>query len=502
MTTEFPKRNSVNQDSRRGAAVLVDGTRGEKASMGKHSAPAGAQQQQQQRRVERPNPERRSTPAPHPQSQKQPEAKKQPEGTLSERRAAAMRSRAVSNVRKEKDRGAKVGKFLLTFICAAALFAAGFALRGFEPLMARLNPSLATPAASQIAANALTTYNSLSPRIAEVEKILTDESLDEYNLDAVTAALLQDWATLTNDSYARYFSEDRYAVYVKENTAEYAGIGVLFSEFDGQTYAADVFPDSAAALAGVHQGDYVVAIDGSSTAQWTPSEVINALSRPAGESVVITWKRPNPKGTEEAETFSVNLECKDYKKTNVTAQLSNGSVGYISLSQLSSNAKDLVQNAVTSLAGQGAKSYVLDIRGCSGGYLSQAVDIASLFVKSGVIAQIQTKDGITTRTATGATITDAPLVVLIDDKTSAAAEVLAAGLHDNQRASLVGATSLGKGSVQVVKALTFGGAVRYTAAYYLSPTGHAIEGQGVTPEAVVSDPASQLTVALSLAQSL
>ena len=96
---------------------------------------------------------------------------------------------------------------------------------------------------------------------------------------------------------------------------------------------------------------------------------------------------------------------------------------------------------------------MLDIRDNPGGYLTQAVDMASLFVKSGSIVQIETKDGKSVKSATGNVATDKPLVVLVNENTAAAAEVLAAALQENQRATLVGASTLGKGSVQVVRDL-------------------------------------------------
>ena len=110
-----------------------------------------------------------------------------------------------------------------------------------------------------------------------------------------------------------------------------------------------------------------------------------------------------------------------------------------------------------------------------------AVSYTHLFVNSGVIVEIQTVDGITTKNAAGVRQTEAPLAVLVDQYTAASAEVLTAALQDNQRAEVVGQTTLGKGSVQVVRELSFGGAIRYTAAYYLTPLGHDINGIGIVP---------------------
>lgn len=175
--------------------------------------------------------------------------------------------------------------------------------------------------------------------------------------------------------------------------------------------------------------------------------------------------------------------------------------------QLTQTSADLVKQALADLGSQGALSFVLDIRDNPGGYLTQAVDLASLFVKSGSIVQIETKDGKSVKSATGNVATDKPLVVLVNENTAAAAEVLAAALQENQRATLVGASTLGKGSVQVVRDLSFGGALRYTAAYYLTPQGRTINDVGVTPDVSVglggeagSD--NQRSLALETAQSL
>ena len=196
--------------------------------------------------------------------------------------------------------------------------------------------------------------------------------------------------------------------------------------------------------------------------------------------------------------------CSNYAVKNVDTELSD-TVGYIKLKQITQNAADLVKNAVADLESQGATSFVLDIRDNPGGFLTQSVDIASLFVKSGTIVKIQTKAEETSKTTSRPYVTEKPLVLLVNGKTSASAEVLAASLKDNQRATLVGSTTLGKGSVQVTRDLSFGGALRYTAAFYKSPLGHDIEGVGVTPDVMVGlaeGEDNQKALALETAQSL
>lgn len=129
------------------------------------------------------------------------------------------------------------------------------------------------------------------------------------------------------------------------------------------------------------------------------------------------------------------------------------------------------------------------------------MEIASLFIQSGTVVQIKSGDTTTTKTADGAEVTNLPLVVLVNEKTAGSAEVLASALQDSQRATVVGVQTQGKGSVQVMQPLSFGGALRYTAATYLSPSGRAIDGVGVTPDVVITNTERQVPIALEIAAS-
>jgi carboxyl-terminal processing protease len=369
-------------------------------------------------------------------------------------------------------------------------------------------PVSGSEALGAAATSSKSAYSDISARISEVEDILDKDSMEVVDLDEATASMLADLISSTGDPYAKYFTQERYEAYVKESTdSKYAGVGVLFSDYNGRAYAVDVLSGSEASAKGVEQGDFVVAVNGDSSQTWTAAEVIGALAKERGSNVIITWMRPTSLDASNGTEFTTTLECKTYNVTNVTGDLRDGNVGYIQIKQITDNSAALVQEQVRALTAEGAEAFVLDVRDNPGGYLTQALDIASMFVPSGVLVGIRTNDGTTTRTSTGTTVTTAPLVVLMNNYTSGAAEVLAAALADNSRATTVGQTTKGKGSVQVIKELSFGGAIRYTAAYYLTPQGHEISEVGVTPDISISNDADedtdmQLTVALDSARSL
>ncbi len=423
------------------------------------------------------------------------------------KRAFRGRQMATATLR-ERMRNKRIARAMVGFILVVVAFALGFLVRNQVAFVASLGFPVEESVPNTQSKDPLkSTYNSVSARIDEVEMLLSDNSMEEVNLDEATTKMLGALMESTGDPYAAYFDPERYETYIKEAAQRsYAGIGVLFSETNGRAYAIDVFGGSVAEAADVRQGDIVLAIDGDRSHNWSMGEVVNALARGDGDQVVITWMRPSTLDAEKGTEFTTTLETHVYEEVNVTASLDEG-VGYIRVGQITQNAADLVRTAVNDLTAQGAGAFVLDLRDDPGGYLTQAVDIASLFIQSGVVVQVETESGTSSKTASGETITAAPLVVLVNEHTTSAAEVLAAALQDNQRAVVVGTTTRGKGSVQVTRELTFGGGVRYTAAYYLTPLGHEINGVGVTPDILAdseegSSIDTPLMIALDTARSL
>lgn len=410
---------------------------------------------------------------------------------------------------REHARNKRIARVFFAFIIIVVAFILGFGLRSNIPLVTALGfqtPEVTNPDSKMVSTK--TTYDALSARVGEVEDILETLSMDDASLSEATVGMLTELMASTGDPYAAYYDEERYEKYIKESAEKnYSGVGVLFGDYNGRAYAIDVLEGSEAEARGVEKGDFVVSIDGDSSHSWSATEVIGALARDEGSNVIITWMRPISMDAERGTEFTTTLICSTYKAENVVTDLYE-EVGYIRLHQITDNASDLVRGAVERLSAEGAQAFILDVRDNPGGYLTQSCDTASLFVQSGVLVGIQTNDGTNTRTASGVTITSAPLVVLINGYTAAAAEVLVAALQDNQRATCVGQTTMGKGSVQVMRELSFGGAVRYTAAFYLTPLGHEINQVGIAPDISVGgdqtggEDDTQLLVAIDTARSL
>lgn len=408
----------------------------------------------------------------------------------------------TAKVASKNKHNASIVKFLGACIFVCVVFCAGFAVRGNTDLLNAMGLS-SFDADSDVNPGMTVsgdTYNSLSARFAEVDGILSEGGMESYDLSQATAKALPAFLGTVDDPYLRYYDDQSYQSYLATTKNPNAGIGVLFGESNGQCFVSDVFEDSAAASAGIQSGDRIVSIDGVAKTTWSAPDVLNALSRGEGESVFIIWNRPATESSEES-TFGTTLTFSSSSEENVTYEMQEG-IGIIRLKQITSDSASQVTNAINAVTAEGAHSLVLDLRDVPGGYLTQAVDISSLFIQSGVVVQIETAEGTTSRSADGKSITTAPLVVLVNGRTSGCAEVLAAALQETDRASVVGTVTLGKGSVQIMQPLSFGGALRYTAAYYLTPNGRLIEGTGVSPDIESSSASTQESVALDMARSL
>lgn len=408
----------------------------------------------------------------------------------------------TTKVESSNKRNASIVKVLGACIFVCVVFCAGFMVRGNTDLLnamgfSSLDVDTETNPGLTVSGD---TYDSISARVAEMEGVLKKSSMDDYDLGQVTTKVLSSYAESTGDPFLKYYDETSYRAYLASTKNPEAGIGVLFGENEGKCFASDVFEDSSAAAAGIETGDYVQSVDGVSKSSWSIPEVLDALSRSEGESVYVTWNRPSQKQGENGTTFSTTLTFSSSSQDNVTWSVRDG-VCTIDVKQITSDSASMVQNALNDSTSKGAQAFVLDLRDVPGGYLTQAVDIASLFIQNGVVVQIETVSGTTSRSAAGDSVSNAPLVVITNGRTAGCAEVLAAALQESGRAEIVGEKTQGKGSIQAMQPLSFGGAIRYTAAYYLTPSGRQIDGNGITPNVETSHVATQDSVAFDSARS-
>lgn len=359
----------------------------------------------------------------------------------------------------------------LAVIIAASGFLGGFAVAKFG-------------ASDEALPTLMPEQSEMSEHVDEVFGILRREALNPPNETSATAGAIRG-IVQTGDAYGAYFDPRHFDFFNEEMSGEFGGIGVSLGEKDGTAYVIDVFEDTPADRAGIKPNDLFVAIDGERRDKWPSDDVVKRVRGKEGTEVKLTMVRPGKKGAPGKE-FKVTLKRELITFPNVVSEMKDG-VGYIRLGQFNDKATDEISEAVESLEKKGARSLVLDLRDNPGGALQQAVTVASLFIPKGVIVRVEERGEEEEQHRTqGGQITDSPMVVLINGNSASASEIVAGALQDYDRAVLVGEKSFGKGSVQTIKELSFGGAIKFTTAHYLTPKRQVIDGKGLTPDITVT----------------
>jgi carboxyl-terminal processing protease len=320
-----------------------------------------------------------------------------------------------------------------------------------------------------------------------VETIIRQDALVPSSEESITNNAIRGALESLGDPYAAYYDAKQYAELRLDQTGEFFGIGVTLGlNKDNQPVAVTVFDKTPAKRAGLKTGDVFTAVDGARKASWNLDDFVALVRGPAGTKVTLEVTRPNTK------PFNVTLTRERIAVPNTMIK-TYGDVGYVRLMTFNELSATDVADAIKGFDSKGAKGYILDLRGNPGGLLESAVQVSSLFVEDGVIVRVDERGKPEEEDrALGGAITGKPLVLLVDDMSASAAEIVTGALKDYGRATIVGVKTYGKGSVQSVIPLDNGGAVKLTIAHYLTPLSKVIDKVGVTPDVVVKmDPQLQ-----------
>jgi carboxyl-terminal processing protease len=324
--------------------------------------------------------------------------------------------------------------------------------------------------------------------VDQVDHLIVDNALKPSADSSIVAGAISGMLRSLDDTYAVYYDPSSYSALQDQQKGEFAGIGVVVGlDKNSQPYASRVFPDSPASRAGLKAGDVFSAVGGVRKAKWDLEQFVALVRGPAGTTVTVeitrAGKAPFSVTVTRATIAPPNTETKTY-----------GSVGYVRLLTFNDRSAADLSAAIKKFDSDGMKGYILDLRQNGGGLLSSAVDVVSLFVKQGVVVRVDERSKPEeVLSVSGKSITDKPLVVLVDGNSASASEIVTGALRDASRATIVGQLTYGKGSVQSVRPISNGGAVKMTIAHYLTPLRRVINGVGITPDVVVKmDPQLQL----------
>jgi carboxyl-terminal processing protease len=326
-------------------------------------------------------------------------------------------------------------------------------------------------------------------QVAAAGNRLLEESALPISLKQLVDAAIRGMLEATGDPYAGLLAPQDQAELDQLLAGTIVGIGVWLQEEPKGLRVTSVIPDTPAERAGVRPGDLIVAVDGAAIPPKPGPDRSAALRGEAGTSVTLTVVR-------HGERQDITMQRQRIPVPDVNARMLKQKVGYARLGQFGDGAAEELRAAVKGLLQQGAAGIVLDLRDNPGGLAREAVQAASVFIESGLIATIEEpgKDPKPIQALGGALPDDFPLVVLVNGNSASASEILAGALHDRGRATLIGTRTFGKGSVLSVEPIQDGGPViQYTTAFFIRPNGERVEGIGIMPDVIV--PAADLSSA-------
>ena len=325
-------------------------------------------------------------------------------------------------------------------------------------------------------------------RVEEVWQLLEQQHITRSDLDSdkISEAAIRGMLESLDDPYASFLDAEQFSMESQDVHGSFEGIGAHVGMRDEKITIIAPMPDSPAEKAGIRSGDVILGINGSSTADTTLLEAVSKIRGEKGTTVDLLILHVN-----ETAPVTITVRRGVIQIDSVSFQLMPDNIGYIYISNLTESTKSEVETALKAFKESTASgSLVLDLRNNPGGLLNSVVDVTSLFIDDGlVLYEIDgsgaRKDWPVRRTGNKQ---DYPMVVLINQFSASASEVLCGALMDHQRATVIGTKSFGKGSVNILRSLSDGSGIYFTVAHWFTPNGTLIEGSGIKPDVLVDIP--------------
>ncbi len=331
---------------------------------------------------------------------------------------------------------------------------------------------------------------------------------DKVNKEELIDAGIKGMINYLDDPYATYFDGTSSTNFNQTLEGNYEGVGIEVTLDNNKVKITKVFADTPAKKAGIKVGDYITKVNGESVEGKSLSDVVSLIKNAKNKEVEITITRDN-----QEKTMKVTRTTVDMPYTSSKVYEENGKkIGYLKIEMFSNNITKQVKKELESLKKKNIDKLVIDVRDNPGGYLTQVTEILSLFMtKKDVIYQLQTKNNKEKVYSTSSKATYSyPVVVLINENSASASEILASAFKETYNAEIVGVNSYGKGTVQKTGDLNNGDTIKYTVQKWLTPKGNWINEKGVTPtkevklelkenEILTEDNDNQLKAAIELA---
>ena len=327
-------------------------------------------------------------------------------------------------------------------------------------------------------------YKKIDLFVEVLEKIRKEyvDEVDQSELidDAINGALQ------SLDPYSAYMDSDLFESMETDTKGEFGGLGIEIGMEAGVVKVVSPIDDTPAAKAGVKAGDYIVKINGKQVQGKSLMEAVKLMRGPVGTTIDLTIRR---KGVKKAINKTIKREIIEVK--SVESKILKEKIGYLRLKAFNNNSSKQLTDIIKNIEKkEKTTGYILDLRNNPGGLLTQAINVTDFFLNEGEIVSTRGRKINENRrffARKGDKVKGKPLIVLINNGSASASEIVAGALKDHKRAIILGSRTYGKGSVQSIIPLRNGGGIRITISKYYLPSGKSISEVGITPDIFVND---------------
>ena len=314
-------------------------------------------------------------------------------------------------------------------------------------------------------------------------RIIKENYVEQVSMkDLIYGAL--NGMTKSLDPFSSFFTPKQYESFRQETEGEFGGVGIEIGMEKGRPVVISPIEGTPAFRAGIKPGDVILEINGEDTSNMSLIDVVQRIRGKVGTKVQLTIYRKGMEKPMKIELERALIKIESVKWTTL------GDVGYIKLSQFNENVSVQVERALKELASQKVKGVILDLRNDPGGLLSEAVNVADLFLPEGrLVVYTRSRNGETQKyfaRRKPVVPDECPVIVLINKGSASASEIVAGALQDYKRAVILGEKSFGKASVQNIIPLEDGSALKLTVAHYYTPLGRLIHNKGIVPDVQVA----------------
>ena len=322
----------------------------------------------------------------------------------------------------------------------------------------------------------------------EAYQYLTVNSTLEPDTNALIDGAIDGMLKTLGDDYASYYEADDFAMKMDDRSGFYSGIGASVITSGGYITIVKPYENSPAQAAGLQTGDQILAVDGTDVVGWSTQDGIVLVRGEVGTNVVLTIRRPGQK-----EDFPVTITRALVETITVTGSMSEDGIATIVISSFNDQTGKQLQTHLENFRAQGMKGLILDLRSNGGGTHTGVVESAKLLVPEGKIFSITYANGYTNEEFSTLKDRGFPMVVLVNQYSASASEVLAGALQDSG-VPLIGVQTYGKGVGQSSSGLSNGSGLTFTTSNWYTRDGHWVAGVGLTPDLSIADPSFPLGV--------